>query len=149
LEKAQKIDYDQFFVFLFNQEEVQEFIIGLNQDQLYSGVNSAGIPLESIGGSYAPQYKAFKLRKAKKRFGQPNDEVNLFLTGDYYDTYMIVNVNEESFTIDSNPFKGKTNLEERYGNLLEGLTQESIEIFVEYLETELLPTVILEELGLE
>ena len=56
LEKAQKIDYDQFFVFLFNQEEVQEFIIGLNQDQLYSGVNSAGIPLESIGGSYAPQY---------------------------------------------------------------------------------------------
>ena len=94
------------------------------------GEDSRGVQLASIGGSYAPSTIAIKRRK-----GQPSNRVTLKDTGDFYKSFEVVVKPNASFLIDSDPMKEGQNLEDRYGDNIEGLQPENIVKVMDYLRT--------------
>lgn len=65
-------------------KENDHIVIDMNTEQLYAGVNSEGVSLESIGGPYSPV--TVEIKKSK---GQPTDRVTLKDTGDFYEGFFV------------------------------------------------------------
>lgn len=130
LRAAQTLDADQMFNVFLSDKGLQDFIIGLNLDQLDSGENSLGVSLESIGGEYTSATIAIKSAK-----GQPTDRVTLRDTGEYYESYTL-DLGNGFFDINSNPIRGGENLEDRYGDKLEGLQDENLQKLIEIIRVE-------------
>ena len=108
--------------------EVQAFIVALNQEQLFSGINAFGIELEEIGGEYAPLTVSIK-----ESLGDPTDRVTLFDTGAYYES-IAVEVLKDGFQITHDPIKGFTDLRDRWGTDLVGLTPLSRKKLLEFIK---------------
>lgn len=107
---------------------VQQFIIDLNTEgQLLKGVNSLGVKLSTIGGNYSVTTQLIK------GVVDPS-KVNLYDTGDYYNSYAIIPQTNGDFIIKSDPIKDGISLEDRWGSDLEGLTDENLEKLNKYLE---------------
>lgn len=120
------LDLDRIVSVILQDKEVQNFIIELNtQGQLFEGIDSLGVSLKSIGGSYAP----FTIEEKKKK-GQPTDRVTLFSTGKFYKTFE-VNVFSKSFEIEADTIKGGEDLQDSWGDDLVGLTKESRVLLVQ------------------
>ena len=128
---AQALDVDRMFDAILTDKGLQDFILKLNKDQLFAGEDSLGISLESIGGSYS----AFTI-EAKKNKGQPTNRVTLKDTGKYYDSYTL-DLGKGFFAIDSDPIRGDTNLEEEWGDNLEGLQDENLQKIIEIIRVKL------------
>ena len=97
-----------------------------------NGVDSEGVSLSSIGGDYSPQTQGIK------RFeGLPFDRVTLFQEGDFYKSWDFKQ-NKDSFQLTANTIKDGQDLENRWGQDIIGLTDESIQ----RLNTEVLPEII-------
>jgi len=97
--------------------ETEALIVDLNtSEQLGKFVNSEGVKLSDIGGRYA------KLTQELKGLGP--EQVNLNDTGDYWNSYQ-VNAVKGGYEITSDPIKDGENLQDRYGDNLEGLTKEN------------------------
>lgn len=97
--------------------ETEALIVDLNtRGQLGRFINSEGVRLSDIGGEYA------KLTQELKGLGPT--EVNLNDTGEYWNSYQ-VNAVKGGYEITSDPIKDGDNLEDRYGDNLEGLTKEN------------------------
>lgn len=117
---------------VLGKPEVQQYIIELNTEgQLLEGVNSLGVKLSTIGGNYS-------VRTMKLKGLTDPTKVNLFDTGDYYKSFIIVPLNSGDFVIKSDPIKEDNNLEKRYGKDLEGLTNENLEKLNIYLEDKII-----------
>lgn len=87
---------------------------------LAKGVNSQGIDLESIGGSYAPLTIILKQEK-----GLPFDRVTLFDTGEFYNSFSVT-AEKDGFVIFADTIKENNDLRKRWGPDILGLTDESI-----------------------
>lgn len=97
--------------------ETEALIVDLNtRGQLGRFINSEGVRLSDIGGEYA------LITQFEKGLGPT--EVNLNDTGDYWNSYQ-VNAVKGGYEITSDPIKDGDNLENRYGDNLEGLTTEN------------------------
>lgn len=99
-------------------------IVSLNtQDQLFN----KGI--RSDGSDITPPYSAYTI-SLKQAKGQPTDRVTLKDTGEFYDSFVAFVDGSKDIIIDSNPIKVdeqgfETNLLEKYGERVEGLTLEN------------------------
>ena len=110
---------------VWEQEDVQEIIIGLNtRNQLFDeGIDSEGQTL----GEYTPFTKGRKQEK-----GLPFDRITLYDTGEFYDSFYIKPVND-GFEIIADPVKDDTDLFTDYGKEILGLTSESKDILIKTL----------------
>jgi hypothetical protein len=110
------------FFHVFSEKDVQEFIIFLNTNiQLFRGIDSQGQFLDDIGGGYTTRTIQIKQRK-----GQPTDRVTLKDTGEFYKSFS-VDVFRDEFVIDAYYIKEGTDLRDRWGDDLAGLTPLSVE----------------------
>lgn len=150
VENGRALTIDRALFFVFSDDQVQDFVLELNtgggifargiKGQLFSGVDSTGNELADIGGDYSPitiQEKQFK--------GLPTDRVTLFDEGDFYNTFRI-DVSKDSISILANTIKEGVDLQNRWGDELLGLTDESrsklineiIPIIIAYIKEQLL-----------
>ena len=132
---ATKLDANAQFNVILADLNFQKWILDLNKSQLFKGEDSLGVELRKIGGGYSftteflNQGRTFSYNplgveggsKQKKQGGSPF----LLDTGAYYDSYTI-RLGNASFNIDSDPMKDGDNLEDAYGNKLEGLQDENL-----------------------
>lgn len=116
-DKVKSIDENEVLKEVWEQEDVQEFIIDLNTTkQLFrKAVDSEG---ENLGG-----YSKYTV-KLKKEKGLPWDHITLYDDGDFYSSFTI-KPNNKGFIIEANTDKGDGDLISRYGKDILGLTSES------------------------
>lgn len=107
--------------------DVHEELEELNTSQLESFKDSKGKFLADIGGEYSPETQFEKGLRAR--------EVNLLDTRDYYDSFEYKGLPSGDMGVDSDPMKGNDNLEDRWGDDLEGLNEENTEKANELIET--------------
>lgn len=129
------LDENRMFNSVLADKGLQQFILFLNKSQLFDGENSLGVSLEKIGGGYSftTEFlnggKSFSFAgetKTKKQGESPF----LFASGDYYDSYTLI-LGNGFFRIDSNPQKADGNLEDDYGDNLEGLQDENLQKIID------------------
>lgn len=115
--KLNEVNTSDFINEIINTEQVNEDVINLNKKQLYdSGVNSEG----EVLGYYA---ESTKIKKRKK--GLPDDFYTLFDEGDFYKSFNLFG-KEKSLVFDADGLKNDgTNLFEKYGINIMGLTEEN------------------------
>jgi len=103
-------------------QKVQEKIIELNHKQLLNGINSDNISLSSIK-SYSQSYAEIK----------GSNTVNLFQSGDFYDTFYVDN-KIGGFEIKANTTLYGYDFKDVYGDKIIGLTEESKEELADYIK---------------
>lgn len=141
--RFKRLDVDKIIDSILNTVAFKEFIIDLNtEDQLFKdGINSLGVTLESIGGSYSPFTVVIKQGK-----GQPTDRVTLKDSGDFYKTFR-VDITTDAIIIDANPIKDDTNLFSEWGEDILGLTDENLQLLINKLRDELSNAITQQILG--
>ena len=102
-----------------DKPEVKDAIIELNTEKQLGELNedSTGTKLYQIGGQYSVYTQRVKNLGGK--------DVNLNDTGAYYDSYRVVVLGNGDYAIDSNSTIHGDDLEDRYGDKLEGLNKEN------------------------
>ncbi len=150
VENGRALTINRALFFVFSDDQIQDFVLELNtgggifargiKGQLFSGIDSTGNELADIGGDYSPitiQEKQFK--------GLPTDRITLFDEGDFYSSFRI-DVSKESISILANTIKEDVDLQNRWGDELLGLTDESrskllneiIPIIIDYIKEQIL-----------
>ncbi len=134
---AIKLDASQIFNSILTDKGLQRFILDLNRSQLFVGEDSLGVKLEKIGGGYSftteflnegltftynPKSKGVEGGTKSKIAGQ---SPFLLQTGDYYASYTLI-LGPDFVRIDSDPQKADNNLEDAYGDNLEGLQDKNL-----------------------
>jgi hypothetical protein len=129
--KAVRASIPQIVLDLVRENE--QFVINLQQGQLGEGFDSKG---QQIKPSYAQSTIA---RKKKK--GQPFNRVTLKDKGDYYKSFDIIyNESGGTFVLKATNFV-RQYLVKRYGEDIEGLTPESIELVSKEIQDRLLEVI--------
>lgn len=120
VESVRAIDFDQIMETVYSRKDVEENVIFLNtENQLRKGLNAKG----GVLGLYRSfTYSSLKQNVAGRKAGF--GVVDLFLTGDYYNTF-VEDAKKDHFIIDSNPIKDGENLMDKYEDS-EGLTDDSL-----------------------
>lgn len=127
---------------IFSDKGLQADIMELNtQFQLFNkGIDSEGVSLASIGGGYSENtlYGGFKYGEkyeGKIAKGLPTEWVTLYNEGDFYASWQFVNGDtfiefkaRTKFPGDD----GQVDLEARWGNKIVGLTDESLQLVIEW-----------------
>lgn len=125
------------FSFVFTIADNQVRVIELNTDeQLYEGIDSTGVQLSEIGGEYTEFTKAQKASE-----GLPTEWVTLFQTGDFYDSFR-VNVQRDGFEIEANTIKERQDLQDRWGDDILGLTDDSLTEIAAYIAQDLINRIL-------
>ena len=131
LSKMNRTDIERVLIRILDMSSTQKFIINLNtRVQLFrQGENSLGVKLSDVGGEYTTSTKL-----TKKKKGQPTNRVTLYDTGDFYDSFTVEPTASADFIIDSDPMKGSYDLFSRWGEDVEGLNEENMQLVLDYLE---------------
>lgn len=133
LRKVVALKEDEIFIGA-SDDEVLDHIKLLNQRQLIQGKNSEGELLSGVGGDYTDL--TMEIAEAEGRPKKGKSVVDLFSEGDFHESIK-VEVDSKGYDVTSDPFKtdplsGRTtNLLERYGAEVEGLSEASITDLVE------------------
>jgi hypothetical protein len=142
---AKTLDVNKMFNVVLADKGLQGFILYLNKSQLFDGEDSLGVSLKQIGGGYSltteieSRGKAFTFAgesKTKKQGESPF----LLDDGDYYDSYNL-KLGDGFFKIDSNPQKGIDNLEDSYGDNLEGLQDKNVQKIIDVIHKKFIQAV--------
>ncbi len=122
IDNIRALSTNKALFFIMSKDENKDLVIQLNtEEQLFSkGIDSNGTRLENIGGEYS-EYTVF----LKKSDNLPVDRITLYQTGDFYDTFNVI-VEKDGFIIEANTIKGNEDLQDRWGDDILGLTNESI-----------------------
>ena len=133
------LDENQLINEVLSVREFQEFIIDLNTEgQLREGVNSLGVSLSSIGGLYSDRTITISLKKGRPK--KSKSLVDLHDEGDLYKSFRIV-IKLKSFIIAADTDKGDTDLLQRYGKDVLGLTDEHLQIVIDALREKIIPII--------
>lgn len=130
------------WVRVFKDKELQRYIIDvlIQDEQLQKGIDGTGERITDNEGNNAYSYWTELLSNGKKQEGTP---YTLKDTGEFYES-MVFLLGKDFFEIDANPNKtneitGKvTNLFDKYGQEIVGLTEESINKITEKLKERLI-----------
>lgn len=109
-----------------DKPENMDKVVELNtQSQLYDkGIDSKGVELDKIGGSYSPKTKRYKAER-----GQRYDHVTLSDTGEFYRSETAqMDYASGDIILQANTIKDGDDLQARWGENILGLTDESIVI---------------------
>jgi len=150
IENGRALTIDKALFFVFSDDQMQDLVLELNtgggiflrgvDGQLFNdGIDSTGIKLSDLGdklsdlgGEYAESTKIEKRAK-----GLPTDHITLFDEGDFYRTFN-VKVGKDNIVISANTIKEGQDLQNRWGDELVGLTDESLTILID----EIIPEII-------
>jgi len=127
---------------ILSDEGVQEFIEDLNRKQLLEGKNSLDVKLSAIGGGYSNF--TLRLNPEKRR-----DRVNLYDTGEFHSSIDVKINPNEGFEIDADPIKigdngFRTNLYDRWGIDIIGLSQSNLQKLIDEILEQLIPQILQE-----
>lgn len=113
------IDINEILYSIYERDDFKRLAYDLNiNDQLFKrGIDSKGKNL----GTYAESTK-----KAKKRKGQPSDRITLKDTGEFYDSFNVI-PDDDGVWLVADGVKDSTNLFDRFGEDVLGLTPENFE----------------------
>lgn len=129
LEKRfRNFDVNKVFRKVWEQSVVEQYIVKLNtEEQLYKkGIDSDAKLLE-------PPYTITTIR-IKNENGQRFDHVTLKDTGGFYESFEVI-PNNKGFKIEADPMTDSgTNLFDKYGDKVTGLTDESTELLCKFIE---------------
>lgn len=122
-----KLNENKILKQILNSTELQEEIIYLNTiDQLYNkGQDKLGRSLDSLGGGYSPYTIQIKQQK-----GQPIDRVTLKDTGDFYNSWIVVN-NDTYIEIIANPMKKGKDINLEWGGYVIGLQPQNMQKIID------------------
>lgn len=122
LNRAMSLDND-FAVEAMDKPATMDLVVDLNtQKQLFDeGIDSRGVSLEDIGGSYSPVTKRYKAEQ-----GQRYDHVTLRDTGDFYRSFEAKFDYAGDIIITANSIKDGKDITLRWGENTLGLTPQSI-----------------------
>lgn len=137
LGKLLKVDENKILKKILSSKQLQNKIIYLNTvKQLYEqGEDSLGRSLESIGGGYSPYTIQIKNRK-----GQPTDHVTLKDTGDFYQSFEVIN--ESSYIeIIASYIKNGKDINKEWGGHVIGLKKENLQIIIDEIRVEFIQEV--------
>jgi len=132
LGKLLKIDESKILKKILSGISLQNKIIYLNTTkQLYEqGEDSLGRSLETIGGGYSPYTIEIKNRK-----GQPTDRVTLKDSGDFYQSFDVIN--ESSYIeIIAIYIKNGKDINKEWGGHVIGLQKENLQIIIDEIRVE-------------
>ena len=127
LKNIQQLDQYDILVRVLEREEVKRFITKLNTDQLSLGLDSEN---QIFGLYYSFSYADFKQKLPGREAGF--FIVDLRLTGEYYRSFVVNVFKNGDFEIDSDTRKGETDFLVKYGRNIEGLTDESFNLFIDF-----------------
>lgn len=143
LDNALKLDIDKLMQEVYSDKELQEFILDLNRRrQLFQrGIDSKGSKL----GVYAPLTEKLSEGITFSFQGEGKTKVAggdifLFDTGDFYESFKIV-IEKTAIEITADPQKEDTNLFDKYGPDIVGLTEDSIAILQAIVRERLIPLI--------
>jgi len=113
LDRAQRLNESDAWLFAFSHKDLSEEIIRLNtENQLFEeGIDSEGRDL----GEYRP----FTI-EVKRKTGLPWDHVTLYQTGEFYASFRVT-YDANGFSIDADGDKSDKNLFEVFGENITGL----------------------------
>jgi hypothetical protein len=128
INRAKLLNDQKVFIEVISNKIVQRYIIKLNTDQMrVYFMDSNETPLAEIGGGYSD----FTLQTGKKK---GRDQVDLYDTGEFHDSFRIEKISGDGFDITSDPFKPNgVNLLEDWGRDIEGLTFENLGIAARFM----------------
>jgi hypothetical protein len=133
------LDENQLINEVLSNREFQKFIIDLNTEgQLREGVNSLGVSLSSGGREYSELTMKISARKGRPK--RSISLVDLHDTGDFYKSFRIV-IKPKSFAIEAETDKGDTDLLQRYGKDVLGLTDEHLQLVIDALRKKIIPII--------
>jgi len=128
LDNIKNLNGVDILVRVLNRKDVQAFIIRLNTDQLSVGLDSTN----DIFGLYrSVSYASFKQSLPGRK--ATTGVVDLRLSGDYYRSFVIDVLKNGDFIIDSDSIKDETDLIAKYGKDIEGLTEDSFSLFIDFI----------------
>jgi len=136
---AFRLDENAMFNAVLTDKGLQKWILDLNRSQLFDGEDSLGVQLRDIGGGYSittqflNQGRTFQVNldgETKSNTKEVGESPFLYDTGEYYESYTF-NLGNGLFTITSDPIKDGDNLEDRYGDDLEGLQDENLQKLID------------------
>jgi len=145
-ENFKTLDVNRILFQILSKQEFQDFIRVLNlRDQLFEGIDSLGIELDSYSpgtetilnaeGENAFQYEG---KSKKKIAGQP---IFLFDTGDFYESFKIT-INPEDITLDADGIKEDgTDLFAEFGDDILGLTDENLQLLINKISETIIPEI--------
>lgn len=123
VKNAVALSTDEATAYAMNNPKNEFYILELNRRRqlFFRGINAEGKLLSRIGGNYT----LFTLRE-KEGTRPVNDPglINLFDTGAFYDTFNI-KLEKDGFLIIADTIKDGEDLQDRWGDELLGLTEES------------------------
>jgi hypothetical protein len=129
--RAIALDEKKMFNTVLADKGFQGFILFLNKSQLFDGEDSLGVKLSKIGGGYSLTTEFLSGGKTftfagKSKTKKAGESPFLLDDGDYYNSYNL-KLGDGFFVIDSNPQKEDNNLEDSYGDNLEGLQDKNLQ----------------------
>lgn len=118
---GQKLDRDAAVRSSVSRQPIQFFIMELNRRRqlFFQGKDSTGKLLSRIGG----QYTAYTMRVGRKR---NRNIIDLFDTGEFYESFQVRD-EKDGLVIEADTMKEGDDLQDRWGDDLLGLTDDSIE----------------------
>lgn len=138
-DRIAKLDENKILNIYISDETVKEFILDLNRvEQLFiDGIQADGNPLTSTNttpGFYSQVTEdlnagitfSYKGESKQKIFGET---YFLYNKGKFFSTFVII-PQKDGFVIDANPQREDVNILEEYGKEVIGLTDESLQIFI-------------------
>lgn len=137
-------------LYFIRQKEFKDFIIRLNQSQLFDErVNSLGVTLDQVGGGYSPVTESMNLGVTFSFGGKSNKKVTgdapfLYDTGEFYESFRVEVPSGDFatfFEIEADGQKDDSNLFDDWGEEILGLTKESLQLLIDKLNEVLVPEI--------
>jgi len=124
---ASRLDRDKILFEIWSKPFVQDKIIDLNHEQLLQGLNGEG---EILGFYASREYARFKAGRAGRK--APFGVVDLFLNGDFFDTFRVL-PNNRGFVLDAITDLHGWDMEKRYGTQIIKLSNESLQKLIDFI----------------
>jgi hypothetical protein len=136
LNKFLKIDPISIIREILSDRAILTWIQDKNKEQLKKGLNSEDVKLSDIGGEYSAVTLDLKPNKVA-------DRVDLYDTGDFYESIIAKAGVEDLVEFDANPIKieedgDRINLYNRWGKDIIGLNEEDLQELIEKVKDKLI-----------
>lgn len=122
MERAKHLNNTNAYTAMDKPDNMEKIVKLNTQSQLFDkGIDSEGVALDKIGGSYSPKTKRYKAER-----GQRYDHVTLEDTGAFYDSETAqIDYSSGDIILHANTIKDGQDLRDRWGQNILGLTDES------------------------
>ena len=140
LNKFLKIDPILIIRDILSDRAILTWIETKNKEQLLEGRNSEDVKLSDIGGEYSD----YTLQNNTSSIPKTKDKVNLYDTGEFYESIIAQAGVTDLVDINANPIKtdeetGETvNLYNRWGKDIIGLNEENLQQLIEKVKVKLI-----------